>query len=62
MSYFSATSWRDQVTFDEMVMMSDFLDLYNSSSSLKQQSGGRHVAQLGHTLLISSQLVFDPFP
>ena len=30
----------------------------NSASSLKQQSAGRHVAPLGHIILIPSQLVF----
>jgi len=33
------------------------LDL-DSASSLKQQSAGRHVAPLGHIILISSQPVF----
>ena len=37
------------------------LDLYNASS-LKQQSGGRHVAQLGHIILIPSQPVFTYSP
>jgi len=31
---------------------------FNSVSSLKQQSMGRHIAQLGHIILIPSQLVF----
>jgi len=33
------------------------LDFY-SASSLNQQSAGRHVALLGHIILISSQPVF----
>jgi hypothetical protein len=33
------------------------LDFY-SASSLKQQSAGRHVALLGHIILIPSQPVF----
>ena len=33
------------------------LDLY-STSSLKQQSEGRHVAPLGHIILIPNQPVF----
>jgi len=33
------------------------LDFY-SASSLKQQSAGRHVAPLGHIILIPSQLFF----
>ena len=47
MSHFSAISWREQVTFIEMMVMSVLdkhaeLDFY-SASSLKQQSAGRHV-------------------
>jgi len=52
---FSAISWREQVTFDEMMMMSTLhyiyidqhaeLDFY-SANSLKQQSTDRHVAPL----------------
>ena len=34
------------------------VDVY-SASSLKQQSAGRHVAPLGHIILIPSQPVFD---
>jgi len=34
------------------------LDLY-SASSLKQQFAGRHVAPLGHIILILNQPVFD---
>jgi hypothetical protein len=30
---------------------------FNSASSLKQQSAGRHVAPLGHIILIPSQIV-----
>jgi hypothetical protein len=37
------------------------LDFY-SASSLKQQSVGRHVAPLGHIILILSQPVFDFSP
>jgi hypothetical protein len=37
------------------------LDLY-SASSLKQQSAGRHVAPLGHIILILSQIVFALSP
>jgi hypothetical protein len=37
------------------------LDFY-SSSSLKQQSAGRHVAPLGHIILIPSQPVFALTP
>jgi hypothetical protein len=35
---------------------------FNSASSLKQQSAGRHVAQLEHTILIPSQPVFSLSP
>jgi hypothetical protein len=37
------------------------LDLY-SANSLKQHSTGRHVAPLGHIILIPSQPVFALFP
>ena len=37
------------------------LDFY-SASSLKQQSGDRHVAPLGHIILILSQPVFALSP
>jgi hypothetical protein len=35
---------------------------FNSASSLKQQSSGRHVAPLGHIILIPSQPVFALSP
>jgi len=54
--------------FNEMMTKSAFvldqhaeLDLY-SASSLKQQSAGRHVARLGHIILILSQPVFALSP
>ena len=60
----SAISWREQVNFqwdgDEVRFVLDQhaeLDLY-SASSLTQQSAGRHVAPLGHIILIPSQPVF----
>jgi len=37
------------------------LDFY-STRSLKQQSAGKHVALLGHIILIPSQPVFDLSP
>jgi len=37
------------------------LDIY-SASSLKQQSVGKHVAPLGHIILITSQPVFALSP
>jgi hypothetical protein len=36
-------------------------DIYNTSS-LKQQSTGRHIAPLGHVIPIPSQLVFALIP
>ena len=63
-SNFSAISWQEQVNFqwddDEVRFVLDQdaeLDFY-SASSLKQQSAGRHVALLGHIILIQSQPVF----
>ena len=57
-------SWREQVNFqwddDEVRFVLDqhaYLDLY-SASSLKQQSMDRHVAPLGHIILVLSQPVF----
>ena len=52
-------SYDDQVRFvlDQHAEM----DFYGASS-LKQQSAGRHVAPLGHIILISSQLVFALSP
>jgi hypothetical protein len=65
---FSAISWREQVNFqcddDEIRFVLDQhaeLDLY-SASALKQQSVDRHVAPLGHIILILSQLVFPLSP
>ena len=51
----SYIQWDDDVCFvlDQHVE----LDIY-SASSLEQQSAGRHVAPLGHIILISSQPVF----
>ncbi len=68
MQQFSAISWRELVNFqwddDEVRFVLDQhgeLDLY-SPSSLKQQFVGRHVAQLGHIILIPSQPVFALSP
>ena len=54
MSNFSAISWREQVAFIEMMVMSVLdqhaeLDFY-SASSLKQQSAGTHVTSLRHII------------
>ena len=58
-----AISWREQVNFqwddDEVRFVLDQhaeLDVH-SASSLKQQSADRHVAPLGHIILIPSQPV-----
>jgi hypothetical protein len=60
----SAISRREKVNFhwydDEVRFVQDQhaeLDFY-SGSSLKQQSAGRHVAPLGHIILIPSHPVF----
>jgi hypothetical protein len=57
---FSALSWWEQVNFqwddDEGHFVLDkqvLLDFY-STSSLKQQSADRHVAPLGHIIMIPS--------
>jgi len=59
--HFSAISWREQVNFqwddDDVRFVLDQhaeLDIH-SASSLKQQSAGKHVAPLGHIILIPSQ-------
>ena len=61
-------SWRKQVNFqrddDEVRFVLDQqaeLDFY-SASPLKQQSVGRHVAPLGHIILILSQPIFALSP
>ena len=47
--------WDDEVRF----LLDKHAELdFHSASSLKQQSVDRHVAQLGHVLLIPSQPVF----
>jgi hypothetical protein len=58
----------NKLMFNEMMMRFRFvldqhaeLD-FNSASSLKQQSAGRHVAPLGHIILIPSQPVFTLSP
>jgi hypothetical protein len=55
-SNFSAISCREQVHF-QWDDDDDELDFY-SVSLLKQQSADRHVAPLGHIILIPSQTVF----
>ena len=54
-------SWRRQVNFqwdddETRFILDQHAELYfYSASSLKQQSAGRHVAPLGHIILISNQ-------
>jgi hypothetical protein len=67
LNFFTAISWREQVNFewddDEVHFVLDQyakLDFY-SASLLKQQSADRHVAPLGHIILIKSQPVFALF-
>ena len=63
-----AISWREQVYFqwddDETCFVLDQnteLDLH-SASSLKQQFADRHVAPLGHIIVIPNQPVFALTP
>jgi hypothetical protein len=50
----------NKLIFIEMMMMSALYALdFNSASSLKQQSMGRHVVPLRHIILIPSQPVLD---
>jgi hypothetical protein len=65
---FLAISWREQVHCqcddDEVRFVQDqHTELYfHTASSLKQQIAGRHVAPLGHIILIPSQSVFALTP
>ena len=62
--FFLATSWREQVNVqwdddeDRLVLDQHAEFDFYSASSLKQQSAGRHVAPLGHIILIPNQQVF----
>ena len=64
---FNDISWQEQVNFqwDDKIYFvqdqQDELDFY-SAKPLKQQSAGRHVAPLGHIILIPSQSVFALSP
>ena len=67
MSKFSAISWQEQVIFrgdDEVSFVLNQHALFNvySANSLKQQSADRHVALLGHIILIPSQPVYALSP
>jgi hypothetical protein len=63
-SNISAISWQEQINFqwgdDEVRFVLDqHTELgFDSTSSLKQQFAGRHVAPLGHIILNPSQPVF----
>jgi hypothetical protein len=64
----TAIFWREQVNVqgndDEVRFVLDqhaWLNCY-SAISLKQQSSNRHVAPLGHIILIASQTVFALSP
>ena len=65
---FSAILWREQVNFqwddDEVRFVLDHhaYSFFFSASSPKQQSASRHVAPLGHIILIPSQPVFALTP
>jgi hypothetical protein len=57
-------SWRIPGTFYEILMMSNLMtDMdFHFASSLKQQSTSKHVAPLGHIILIPSQPAFARTP
>jgi hypothetical protein len=57
----SYVQWNDDDDVHFVVDQHAELDFY-SASSLKQQSAGRHVAPLGHIIMISSQPVFALTP
>jgi hypothetical protein len=59
MSNFPAISWLEQVNGDVRFVQDQHVELdFYSASSLKQHSSGRHVAPLGHIILIPSHPVF----
>ena len=67
-SLFQLYHGENKLIFNKMMMIIRFvldqhaqLELYGVSS-LKQQSAGRHVAPLGHIILIPSQLIFALSP
>ena len=57
----SYIQWNDDGDFHFELDQHAELDFY-SAISLKQQSAGRHVASLGHIILIPSQPVFALTP
>jgi len=54
----SALSWREQVECDEMMIIS----VCTSASTMKQHTTSRHVATLGHIILILRQPDISPTP
>jgi hypothetical protein len=60
MSNFAAISWRERDENDiRFILLDEHTELnLCSAKSLKQHSSGRHVAQLGHFILVLSQPVF----
>ena len=56
------SEWREQVNFQWNDAEVRFVLDFYSASSLKQQSADRHVAPLGHIILIPSQPVFALTP
>ena len=63
MSNFAAISWWERDENDVRFILDEHteLNLY-SANSLKQHSMGRHVAQLGHIILVLNQPVFALTP
>jgi len=62
-SELSTIKWREQVTFqwhDVHFVLDQHADDFYSVSSLKQQATGKHVAPLGHIILIPDKSVFVP--
>ena len=65
LSNFLAISWREQVNFwgddNDVCFVLDQHGFY-SAKSLRQQSADRHVAPLGHIIVIPGQPVFALSP
>ena len=69
MKIVQAISWREQVTYgwdddhDVHFVLDQHAELdFYSTSSLKQQSAGRHVAPVWHNVMILSQSAFALAP
>jgi hypothetical protein len=65
-SNFLAKSWREQVNVqrdydDTRLVLDQHAELDFHSASSPKQSAGRHVAPLGHIILIPIQPVFEVF-